>query len=84
MVNTEWVVFETYTARLQLPVDTQPPLAKGRIECWPVSWRDLIRHGIGREEAIRVRVKLDVEREFVSRWTVFRTPIGLLVGRGDT
>lgn len=73
-VNTEWVVFETSAARMQLSVDTEPPLPSGRIESWAVSWRELLQHGINREEAIRVRVKLDVDREFVSRWTVFGTP----------
>ena len=73
-VNTEWVVFETTSSRLRIPVDMEPSLARDRIESWAVSWRELIRHGISREEAIRVRVKLDVEREFVSRWTVFAMP----------
>ena len=73
-VNTEWVVFETRARRVDLPVDLQPPLARGRIESWAISWRELLDHGISGEEPIRVRVTVDAEREFVSRWTVFASP----------
>src|ERR1700730_18385184 len=55
-VNTEWVVFETKSSRLRLLVDMEPSLARGRVESWAVSWRELLYHGIRREEAMRVRV----------------------------
>ena len=55
-MNTEWVVFETDARRLQLPVDTQPSLPRGRIESWAVTWRELIHNRLARlvwDEAIR-------------------------------
>jgi len=69
VVNTEWLVFETRLRSWRIAVDARPPLAKGRVESWAVTWNDLVKQGIEPGEPMRARISVDLGREFVSDWT---------------